>query len=221
MASVTEIEAEPAAVPGKTSPEALPLVSTLFRGVSLLRFTVDQYLQIGEKQILPDDDRRFELLDGMIVEKMTTGIPHDYAVMRLRDLFAAVLPVDCSIRQDISLSLREYWLPEPDIAIVFGTTQDYRRRRATSRDVALVIEVSDSTYLKDRGIKWTGSASAGLPIYWIARLETSTVEVYSDPKGEGEAAHYQSMTSYKAGESVPVRIGGREIGVIPVEEIMD
>ena len=189
-------------------------------GITPYKLTIDQYMRISEKQILTDNDRRFELLDGIIVETMTKGAPHDFVVSQLGEVFRLVLPSHMSIREEKTLTLGEYWCPEPDLIVVFGRNSEFRQRHPIGGEVAMIIEVSDSTYLKDRGGKWIGYAGARLPVYWIVRLETGSVEVYTDPCGKEETAYYQNMTTYSIGESVPIQIGGRDIASIPVEEIL-
>ena len=107
--------------------------------------------------------------------------------------------------------------PEPDIAIVRGSDADYRRRIPTADDVALLVEVSDSTLSQDRGKKRTAYAKAGIPVYWIVNLVDRQVEVYTRPVKEGR---YRSRKDYKPGQQVPVVIDGQPLPPIAVDDIL-
>lgn len=52
-------------------------------------------------------------------------------------------------------------------------------------DVALVIEVSDTTLSYDRNVKLPRYAAAGVPEVWIFDLEEGRIEVYCDPSPDG------------------------------------
>ncbi len=75
-------------------------------------------------------------------------------------------------------------------------------------------------YPFDRGIKWHGYAAAGVPVYWIVDLTRRSVEVYTDPTGQGETAEYHGFKSYGEGDRVPVVIEGQELGTIAVKDIL-
>jgi hypothetical protein len=58
-----------------------------------------------------------------------------------------------------------------------------------------------------------------VPEYWIVNLVDGIVEVYTKPRG-GRNPTYRTRTDYAAGESVPVVLGGKQVGTIPVSEII-
>ena len=79
----------------------------------------------------------------------------------------------------------------------------------------LIVEVSDTTYHRDRGKKWDANARSGIPVYWIVNVKGAGSR--STPirlrKDTGPAR-------YLAGQSIPVVIGGREVGRIAVADIL-
>ena len=79
------------------------------------------------------------------------------------------------------MRIPEYDEPEPDIAIIRGTNDDYKHRTPEPADVALLVEVSETTLRSDRGEKWTAYAKGGIPVYWIVNLVDRQVEVYTEP----------------------------------------
>ncbi len=93
---------------------------------------------------------------------------------------------------------------------------DYRVRMPEPRDVALVIETSETTLDRDRGPKLSAYARSGIPVYWIVNLVDNHVEVYSDPSPTG----YKTRQDFKPGQDVPVVIAGIEVGRIAVAALL-
>src|SRR5258708_10414916 len=106
--------------------------------------TVAQYHQFPE---FNENGRRTELIRGVIIEKMSTPPLHSSIAKLLYDHLLTVAPPDYSVRQDQPLTLRDSE-PEPDIAVVRGTLQDYRTRHPAT--AAVVIEIAISSVHLDR-----------------------------------------------------------------------
>jgi Uma2 family endonuclease len=70
--------------------------------------------------------------------------------------------------------------PEPDLAVVRGSPQDFFEEHPTT--AALVIEVIVSSELLDR-IKLGIYAEAGIPESWLILAEERTVERHTEPQG--------------------------------------
>ena len=104
--------------------------------------------------------------------------------------------------------------------IVRGETRDYRDRHPGPEDVALIVEVADSTLERDRGVKRMVYARAGIPVYWIINLLECVLEVYYEPSGVTEGADYGQRRDYGASESVPVMIDGLEVGSVAVRDLV-
>ena len=101
--------------------------------------------------------------------------------------------------------------------VVRGADADYRHRIPTPADVALLVEVSESTLGQDRGVKRTAYARDGIAVYWIVNLVDRQVEVYTRPVKEGR---YRSRKDYKLGQQVPVVIAGQPLPPIAVDDIL-
>jgi Uma2 family endonuclease len=102
------------------------------------------------------------------------------------------------------------------VAIVKGSDADYKLRLPEPADVALLVEVSDSTLSQDRGLKRSVYARARIPVYWIVNLVERQVEVYSRPGKRGYASHQV----FKPGQQVPVMIAGHRLAPIAVDDIL-
>jgi Uma2 family endonuclease len=181
------------------------------------RFTVKQYERMAELGLLTSSDR-VELLEGVIVDKVTQNPPHNAAADLVRDHLEPLLPPDYRVREQKAVRLAGSE-PEPDLAVVLGPAKRYARRHPGPQDIALVIEVADTSLADDRQRKGRVYARARLPVYWIVNLRDRIVEVYTDPKG-GRAAGYTTRRDHGPEESVPVIIAGRKLGAIAVSELL-
>ena len=170
------------------------------------------------------DDQKVELVAGKIYA-MTDLPPHTFAVETLHEALRAMLPRDhWTIREEKPILIGRYWAPKPDISVLRGNNTNYAARQARPRDVALLADVSDTTYRRDRGRKWRRYAAAGIPVYVIVRLKgpDTFIEVWTGPTGRGGAARYTDVIRYsaRAGESVPIELDGSEHGQVAVVDLV-
>jgi Uma2 family endonuclease len=182
----------------------------------LHRITVDEYERIIASGSL-EDPSRVELIDGYMVDKMGKNAEHGYATKQTLKGLDNRLPAGWTSRKEEPVRIPAYDEPEPDISIVRGTDADYRHRIPTAADVALLVEVSESTLVQDRGLKLAAYARDGIPVYWIVNLVDRQVEVYTRPL---KAGRYRSRQDYKPGQQVPVVIGGQQLPPIAVDDIL-
>ena len=182
----------------------------------LHRITVDEYERIIASGAL-EDPGQVELIDGYMVDKMAKNPEHSYSTKETLKALDGRLPAGWSARKEQPVRIPEFDEPEPDIAIVRGPDDDYRHRIPTADDVALLVEISDTTLGQDRGRKRTAYARAGIPIYWIVNLIARQVEVYTQPV---KAGRYRSRKVYKPGQQVPVVIAGQPLPPIAVDDIL-
>jgi Uma2 family endonuclease len=180
------------------------------------RITVDEYERIIASGAL-DDPARVELIDGYMVDKMAKKPGHSFSTIATQQALADRLPARWSARQEQPVRIPAFDEPEPDISVVRGGNADYRSRVPAPADVALLVEVSDTTLFQDRGKKRTAYARAGIAVYWIVNLVARQVEVYTRPDKEGR---YRSRKNYKPGQQVPVVIAGQPLPPIAVDDIM-
>lgn len=190
-----------------------------FEGLSPYRLTVRQFETMMDAGVFPDD-ARVELLGGILVEQMTKHAPHDFAIMRLAKLLEALVEPAWVVRQEKAVVLGRDWRPEPDLAVAAGPDDRYRKTQPRAKELALVVEVSESTYPTDSGRKLVGYAGARVSAYWVVNLGRRAVEVYTDPVGRGEAATYRTAATYGPEAEIPVAIGGREAGKIAVTDVL-
>lgn len=166
---------------------------------TIARFTLAEYdrmIQCGAFEI--GTPRRLELIRGEIREMSPPGPEHEVCVDWLNEWSGQHAPkrkVWVRVQNSIDIPGQET-APQPDLAWV--QRRDYRRRRPSSADTLLVIEVSDSTLQYDRGEKAGLYAEGGVRDYWIVNIPDRVIEVYRDP----QAGRYRSMTVYAGEEEV-------------------
>ncbi len=179
------------------------------------RLGVDQYHAMIAAGILTADDP-VELLDGWLVYKMPKNPSHRVATRLIRMAIETLVPEGWYVdtQEPITLANSE---PEPDVVVVRGDTRNYLDRHPGPKDIGLVIEVSDTTLQRDRGVKKQAYAKAGIPIYWIVNLVELQVEVYSQPSEE--QANYLQQRVYRMTENLTVIIDGTEVSTISVATV--
>lgn len=96
-----------------------------------------------------------------------------------------------------------------------GDLDAYEDRHPGAADVVLVVEVSGSSLAIDRGLKLRAYAQACIPIYWIVNLIDGRVEVYTEPAGDA----YSRLEIFQVGDTIPLVVDGREIGLIAVSDL--
>jgi Uma2 family endonuclease len=186
------------------------------------RITVEEYHRMLDSGIFGPEPK-VELLEGVIVEKMTKKPPHIIATDLLEDLLHHLLPRGCgyfiTMGNPVTIEDRD-GEPEPDAGVYRGSIRDVASRPRTPADAALLVEVSDTSYNYDRYTKWVTYAAARVPVYWIVDLNRRQLEVHTEPTGEGEAALYARTQTFGPDDEVPLILDGREVGRFPVREIL-
>lgn len=169
-------------------------------------FSVDEYHRMIDAGVFAEDEQ-FELLEGWIVGKMTRKPRHDATIMDLHEVFRTMLPAGWCVRGQSAVTTSDSE-PEPDIAIARGGSADYVDRHPGPADLAVVVEVSDSTLARDRDLKGRVYARAGVSVYWVVNLVDQVVEVYTDPTGPTAAPAYRTRRDHIAGDPIPLLLPG-------------
>ena len=193
----------------------------------LVPITVDQYQLMLDTGILHDGDP-IELIDGLLVRKdrsargeneMTHNPRHALLIKRLQRL----LTVPCEavgwhFQIQLPVALTQISAPEPDVAVVRGTEEDYADRHPGPADLPLVIEVADSSLSIDRSTKQRLYANAGIPQYWLVNLPESLVEVYEHP--DPATGKYALRTDYGTSQTLAWVMSPTQILEINVTDLL-
>jgi Uma2 family endonuclease len=145
------------------------------------RWTRDECEFLAESGLI--DPRRYTLLEGELIEKVSKNAPHMLAALILlewlQEIFGRgrVLP-----EPSIHLAPQDtpFNDPEPDLAVLTRPFQEIRRR-AEPEEILLLVEVSATTLHTDTGRKAALYARAGIADYWVLDVKARRFLVHRDP----------------------------------------
>ena len=185
---------------------------------TVCRFSVETYHRMIESGALTESDR-VQLIDGLIIEMPPIGPQHFSSTMLVEAVIRRKLPVGWLVRPQGPITL-EHSEPEPDIVVARGELRDYLQRHPGSGDVALVIEIADSTLDFDRQQKTKIYAEAAIPHYWILNLVDRQLEVHRDPQAAATGADYRFREVINAGGTVNLVLDGRDVAQLKVSDLL-
>lgn len=121
----------------------------------------------ADREAMPEDGRRVELIDGCLVVSPSAGRRHNDLVMSLFRQLDAVCPAGVTIYN----CPYDYRLPDgselvPDITV--ARREDVGEKRVTVPPLLVVEVVSPSSRWMDPVVKRAKYEAAGVPAYWIA-----------------------------------------------------
>jgi Uma2 family endonuclease len=169
----------------------------------LLLFTYKDLLAMEQAGIL-DENERIELIGGQIYI-MTTKPPHAFCVTEMGESLGDAFRKDIKIISQNPLRLSEDMndkeLPQPDLMLV---KRQVYLDHPQPRDVVLLIEVSDSTYNKDKNQKLPLYSRSGIHEVWIVNLLIRRIEVYTLPNnGDYQQQNIYELTAMLAPSAFP------------------
>lgn len=171
----------------------------------------DEYEAMIERGEFPaDDPRRFELIEGDLVEMTASNPAHEWTIDVLAEWSVENLPRRSAwvrVQQSVAIPAIES-VPIPDLSWV--RRGDFRSQRPQASDILLIVEVSETTLSYDRNAKAHIYARAGLADYWIVNLKGECFEVLRDPTPSG----YETRTLVYPGETIrPIKYPDLEFPV--------
>ncbi len=138
--------------------------------------TIERYHRMIELGFFTD--KPVELINGVIVEKISKSALHLYLV----DLLFELLQTHCAgeglwVRKEDPITIGDSE-PEPDLSVVRGSRIQFRHAKPTTAQ--FVIEVAIHSLALDRA-KARDFAKAGVPEVWIVQPEEGITEVFRNP----------------------------------------
>ncbi len=181
-------------------------------GARVHKWTYEEYVRLDEIGVLPE--RRFELIEGRIIEMAPVGPRHFVANCLVDAAIRRICPAGHFVPPAPVLKLGGSG-PLPDAAMIRGRVQDYTGSVPTT--AALIIEVSDSTLAPDRLDKASLYAKSGISDYWIVNLVDDVVEVHRNPvldPSQPSGFRYANVDVFRAGDAVsPLVAPGASVAV--------
>jgi Uma2 family endonuclease len=120
------------------------------------------------------EDRRMELVDGILFDVVPPNPPHSRTVSTLTRHLARVLPDDLELLVQDALFIHDGFL-SPDLFVAPLSAPPVRHRMAL-----LAIEVTHTTHRRDRQ-KADEYARASVPDYWLVDLVDREIVVHREP----------------------------------------
>lgn len=179
------------------------------------RIKVADYDRLIASGLIPNGEKT-ELVEGLVIDKKSRNRPHIQAVNRGLEALTRMLPACWHAAKGDPVAIPDWSKPEPDLAVVRGAIEDYDDRDVAAADVALVVEVADSSLVVDQVEKARVYSQGGIPAYWIVNLPARRIEVYSDPGPDG----YRTVQPFEPGDHVPVVLDGSSAGAIAVVDVV-
>lgn len=164
-----------------------------------------------ERDGLPPDGSRHELLDGALVVTPSPGVPHQRTVFALGRLLDRACPSGLEVfSAPLDVTLASDTVLEPDLLVV-------HRSQATGATLdgvpLLAIEVaSPSTRMVDRNLKLPRFERAGCPSFWIVDPLQPSLTAWELRDGHYvEVAYVTGDQSWSASLPFPVTICPAEL----------
>jgi Uma2 family endonuclease len=142
------------------------------------KWSLDDYHQMIGAGLL--DDRSVELINGEVIEMSPEGVAHSFYCRGTAKYLRSILGERAEISEAHPITLPNDSEPEPDIAIVRTPDTLYQTRHPLPEDIFWLIEIANTTLVKDLGVKRDLYALAGIPEYWVMNLQTSELVVFRD-----------------------------------------
>lgn len=147
-------------------------------------------MEMIESGVLGPEDR-IELIYGVVSEMSPAGAEHNGVVENLRELLLPLYP-GYRVHSQSTVNIGEGQILDPDVVVLKKRDKQYMDRLPRPDDILLIVEVANNSIRRDREVKTGIYAAAGIAEYWIADLNTKTMIVQRQPKGE----QYEHVTTH-------------------------
>jgi Uma2 family endonuclease len=160
--------------------------------------------------------RRIELIDGELITKMGKNTPHMVTLAVLMKWLAGVFGMDNILQEptiDVSPQDNPTNAPEPDAVVLFRPWSELKRSAfPQSENIALIVEVSDTSLRFDLNVKARLYARAGIQEYWVFDIAGARLIVHRQPSQQD--GRYLDVVAYGEQESAaPIASPGAEFQV--------
>ena len=160
---------------------------------------------------LPDDGRRWELIDGSLIVSPSATIDHNAIARWIAQILEDSAPDNFVVGTDQSATIDDHNEPKPDVIVA---PADYLQQSPFPIEEAqLVVEViAPTSVLRDTETKRALYARAGVPAYWIVvpdadKPTISLAELVLDEQaGQYSFATHYTTEVFETQTPWPVRV---------------
>jgi Uma2 family endonuclease len=163
------------------------------------RWTRAEYESLSSSGLL--NSQKLELIEGELINKMGKKRPHVNSAAILHAWLVGIFGARMVLQEspiDVAAGDNPASEPEPDLIVLKRDLFQFQRANPGPRDLALVIEIADSSLGFDLSTKAALYARAGIIDYWVLDIAGRRMFVHRDP----QAGRYVSVAAYSSEESV-------------------
>jgi Uma2 family endonuclease len=132
---------------------------------------------VDDLHAIPDDGRRYELIDGSIIVSPSATLSHNRIARWLANELERSAPDGFVVGTDQSTTIDDFNEPRPDVIVTREEHLD--RSPFPIHGSLLVVEVvSPTSGLTDREAKRVLYAKAGVPSYWLLDVDRSESKIF-------------------------------------------
>ncbi len=142
-----------------------------------------------------DDPDRLELIHGRLIRLMQ-GECHANLIARLSRRLRKALDPPLFAREEKPVHIAFDGEPVPDL--MFTYQEEYEGRHPFPEDVALLVEVADTSAPSDLGEKALLYAQVGIADYWVVLVNELTIVRHREPSAQG----YQAVIRLVAADMI-------------------
>jgi Uma2 family endonuclease len=160
----------------------------------------------AERDALPDDGRRHELIDGALIVTPAPSPRHQVAVARLLILLTEACPPTLEVLPaPLDVVLGPDTVVEPDLLVA---SRDAFTERDLSGPPLLAVEVlSPTTRHLDLQLKRARYEASGCPSYWVVDPDVPSLTVWQlEGQRYGDPVHVEGSAALDLDLPFPVRV---------------
>ncbi len=144
-----------------------------------------------------------ELIEGEIIDVAPMSRAHALVTDQIRDvLMRSIEPGQMCTGGRTPIIIGEYSEPEPDVWVARVPRRGLVEGKPLPEELALVVEVADSSLPVDRRLKLPLYASAGIPVTWLVDLTAGRIEIHGEP--DAAERRYTTVQLFEQGAAVPL-----------------
>ena len=163
-------------------------------------------------ELTANDERRFELIEGEIIEMAPPIVPHQDITLNAAFVLKPLIPDGKLYISPIEVYLDEVNIPQPDLVWVSTNSICKVERKRLVGAPDLVIEVlSPSTAKRDKTDKFKLYEKHGSREYWLVDPEYSNIEVWR--RG---TSGFERQGVYGIGDTFESVTLGKPVDVTPI-----
>ena len=166
-----------------------------------------QLFTVDDLERMPDDGRRYELVDGVLMVSPAPRIPHQVVLAELMVLLHGACPPGLFVVPGPGVRMSDDTELIPDLVVI---RQDQLNARRVTRPPLLVVEIqSPSTALFDLNTKKAVYERFSIESYWVVMPDVDQPELIVFELRDGryrQAAHATGGKPFRAERPFPVEV---------------